>query len=80
MCRRNSDVFVDSKVVQLSQQNNAYFLLNIDNTQQHFNLELPENTDIIKQRSPEWFTLRKKAKVTGSTLYKALGLESLAHL
>ena len=80
MCRRNSDIFVDSKVVQLSQQKNAYFLLNIDNIRQHFNLELPENSDIIKQRSPEWFTLRKKAKVTGSTLYKALGLESLAHL
>ena len=80
MCRQNLDVFEENKVVQLSKQNNAYFLLDTENTRKYFNLELPENSNLIKQRSPEWFNLRKEAKVTGSTLYKALGLESLGHL
>lgn len=31
----------------------------------------------IKQRSDEWFLLRKKAKLTGSTMYKALGFQTL---
>ena len=76
MCRQNLDVFEENKVVQLSKQNNAYFLLDTENTRKYFNLELPENSDLIKQRSPEWFNLRKEAKVTGSTLYKALIIKS----
>ena len=72
MCRRNSDVFVDTKVVQLSHQNNAYFLLDIENTQKYFNLKLPENSDLIKQRNPEWFNLRKKAKLQGTCFTKLL--------
>lgn len=35
------------------------------------------STRNIKQRSDEWFMIRQQAKVTGSTLYKAIGLESL---
>ena len=38
------------------------------------------NSDIVKQRSTEWFEMRKKVKVTGSTLHAALGLENLAEM
>ena len=31
----------------------------------------------IKQRTDKWFNIRKEAKVTGSTIYGSLGLESL---
>ena len=32
---------------------------------------------LMKQRSPEWFSTRKKFSVTGSTLHKGLGLDGL---
>ncbi|WAR15615.1 hypothetical protein MAR_005720 [Mya arenaria] len=35
------------------------------------------NTRLIPQRTDKWFEVRKCAKVTGSTLYKALGLDGL---
>ena len=35
------------------------------------------STRNIKQRSDEWFMIRQQAKVTGSTLFRAIGLESL---
>ena len=31
----------------------------------------------MKQKSEKWFELRKEAKVTGSTLYKSIGLDTL---
>ena len=61
-------------------QNNTYFLFSTDELSQNFDLDAPENTDLIKQRTEKWFTIRKKAKITGSTLYNALGLSSLADL
>ena len=80
MLRENSDVFTKSKVVSLHLQNNAHFLFDAERNSQFFDLDLPENFDLIKQRSPQWHALRQKAKVTGSTMYKALGLESLVAL
>ena len=79
-CRRNSDVFCDSKIVDFGTQNNSYYLFPCDRNSQYFDLNLPENTDLIKQRSDLWFHVRKKAKVTGSTLFNALGLGTLANL
>ena len=38
---------------------------------------LRTNARFIKQRSEEWFELRKRFKVTGSSLYGALGLDLL---
>ena len=80
MSRENSDVFTNSKVVSLHLQNNAHFLFDAERNSQFFDVDLPENFDLIKQRSPQWHALRQKAKVTGSTMYKALGLESLVAL
>lgn len=36
-----------------------------------------DNPRLIKQRSEKWHNIRSKAVITGSTIYKALGLESL---
>ena len=80
MSRENSDVFTNSKVVSLHLQNNAHFLFDAERNSQFFDIDLPENFDLIKQHSPQWHALRQKAKVTGSTMYKALGLESLVAL
>ena len=80
MSRENSDVFTNLKVVSLHLQNNAHFLYDAERNSQFFDIDLPENFDLIKQRSPQWHALCQKAKVTGSTMYKALGLESLVAL
>ena len=34
-------------------------------------------TRLVRQRTDEWRAIRKKAKITGSTFFKANGLESL---
>ena len=80
MSRENSDVFTNSKIVSLHLQNNAHYLFDAERNSQFFDIDLPENFDLIKQCSPQWHTLRQKVKVTGSTMYKALGLESLVAL
>ena len=72
--QKNSDVFSSQKPVELHLQDNAHFLFPPEHLCAYFNLDLLENTDIIKQRSEKWFNVQKKAKVTGSTMYNALGL------
>ena len=42
--------------------------------------ENPESTRMIKQRSEKWFDLRKEAKITGSTIYRAIGLDGCGKL
>jgi hypothetical protein len=62
------------KEVQLSEQKNYLCLREIDGV-------MTETSDVepahIKQRSHRWHDLRKKGRVSGSTLFKALGLENL---
>ena len=43
---------------------------------------LPDDTDshnprFVKQRSEEWHRIRREALITGSTIYNALGLDTL---
>ena len=73
-------MFTNLKVVSLYLQNNAHFLFDAERNSQFFDIDLPENFDLIKQCSPQWHALCQKAQVTGSTMYKALGLESLVTL
>ena len=35
------------------------------------------DTRQVKQNTPRWFEIRKEAKVTGSTMHRALGLDTL---
>ena len=37
----------------------------------------PLQTDLVKQNSETWYGLRQEAKVTGTTIYRALGLSTL---
>ena len=65
-----------NRVVHLHQQSN-YVCLRQLNSQCIKALDLATNSTFIKQRSPEWHHLRGLARITGSTLYAALGLDSL---
>ena len=40
-------------------------------------IENDTNIQFIKQRSPEWFQIRKQARITGSTLNSGIGLDTL---
>ena len=79
-CHGNMEVFSSQPVVNLQEQNNAFFLFSAKRNSEYFDLSLSQNYDIIKQRSITWLTLWKTAKVTGRTLYNALGLSSLSDL
>ena len=63
--------------VQLHKQANFFPLLPTEFVSRYLNLELKENTQFCSQRSEMWHCLRKKAGLTGSTMFKALGFESL---
>ena len=77
---QNGDFHVDPDVrhISLSEQNNAFALLHPDVAIMSLNLDLDENTQYIKQGSDMWHSIRKKARVTGSTLRNAIGLDTLA--
>ena len=60
-----------TKNMNINQCNNIH-LLHEPKCIQNF-LDLNENTNLVKQRSEEWFKLCKRAFVTGSTMYNALG-------
>ena len=66
------DYRLGSGTIDLGKQQN--FICLIDQSHESVTSENPEH---IKQRSPAWDDLRKNAKVTGSSLYKALGMRSL---
>ena len=40
-------------------------------------MDLDKHTNVVKQRSMKWFQLCKEANVTGSTLYRSIGLDTL---
>ena len=80
LCRDNIDVYSSQPVVILQQQNNAFFLFSPEKNSDYFDLNLKEIYDIVKQRSAVWLELWKKAKVTESTMFNALGWSSLLDL
>ena len=64
-------VFCQESSVDISQQSN--FVQIVEDTNDNI-----ENIRFIKQRSRQWHALRSKFRITGSTLYVALGLETLS--
>ena len=38
---------------------------------------LDSNPEYIKQRTPEWFTVRRQSHITASTMHNALGFRTL---
>ncbi|CAC5410294.1 unnamed protein product [Mytilus coruscus] len=71
--RKQADVFVSDMQTDCFSQDNWITLKD----QSSIPEDLKTTPRFIKQRSEEWFQLREKFKVTGSSLYKALGLDLL---
>ena len=61
------------KIVDLHNQTNYVCLINVESDGRSEKL----SPNMIKQRSDSWFEERQKPKVTGSTIYRALGLSTL---
>ena len=75
----NSDVHIGQKArhISLIEHANNFQLLPPEIVRYVMNLEDASNVQFVKQRSEEWFKLRKKARVTGSSLNAAIGLDML---
>ena len=67
----------ENKHVKLHKQPNFFGLLPSEYVSCHMNLEIEPNTKHCSQYSTLWWKLQKKAVITGSTLYKGLGFETL---
>ena len=63
--------------IKLSDQTNAFFLLSPEIVSFLMDLLKEENTQYIKQGSELWHEQRSSARVTGSTLRNAIGLDTL---
>ena len=57
VCRDNLDMYASQPIVNLQQQNNTFFLFPAERNSLHFNLDLRENNDIVKQHSDKWYCL-----------------------
>ena len=76
---KNSDVHVnpDIRHIDIAEHSNCFILLPPDIAKYAMNLNEDANTQYIKQGSTMWHEMRKKARVTGSTLRTAIGLDTL---
>ena len=77
--RGNADLHanLDVRHIDLSEQTNFFSLLDPDMALLAVNLDEEQNSMYIKQGSELWYRKRKKARVTGSTLCTAIGLDTL---
>ena len=75
----NLDVHIRDKVwhINLIEHSNNFQLLPPEIIKMVLDIDKEENYQYIKQRTTEWFKIRKNACATGSTLNKALGLDTL---
>ena len=75
----NLDVHIREKVrhINLIEHSNNFQLLPPEIVKMVLDIDKEENYQYIKQRTTECFKIRKNTRVTGSTLNKALGLDTL---
>ena len=75
----NLDVHIRDKAwhINLIEHSNNFQLLPPEIFKMVLDIDKEENYQYIKQRTTEWFKIRKNAHVTGSTLNKAFGLDTL---
>ena len=75
----NSDVHIQNKPrhISLIEHANNFQLLPPEIVKYVLDIEKDTNIQFIKQRSPEWFQIRKQARITGSTLNSGIGLDTL---
>ncbi|VDI58496.1 Hypothetical predicted protein [Mytilus galloprovincialis] len=69
-------LFAEGNIVNVKLQRNVRFLQSSDEIKERLNLTFVP-THLTKQHSQEWIDSRRKAKVTGSTIYAAIGCDSL---
>ena len=76
----NLDVHIHQKArhINLTEHANNFQLLPPEVVRLVLDITKEENVQYIKQRSQEWFEVRKSARVTGSSVNKAIGLDTLA--
>ena len=67
----------DSKFVHLHKQANCFPLLPSVYVSNYIDLENEVNTQFCSQRSEIWQRLRSKARVTGSSMFRALSCDTL---
>ena len=75
----NGDVHIRDmpRHINLSERGNSFQLLPPELVSQSIDLDNAQNMQFIKQCSDKWFDLRKRYRVTGSTLNSAIGLDTL---
>ena len=74
---KTTQCFQSSGIVDLEKQRNFRILLQpsiIDTANPGF---LDYNTEFVKQRTPEWFNVRRQSRITASTMHNALGFCTL---
>ena len=64
--------------INLSEMSNAFQLLPPEEVSVYLDISIDDNAQYVKQGSDEWHAIRNKARVSGSTLHKAIGLDTLA--
>ena len=62
----------------LSNMGNCFLLLTPEIVSKHIDLSEECNSEYIKQGTPQWHNIRKKSRLTGSTMYAAIGLDTLS--
>ena len=67
----------DSKFVHLHKQTNYFPLLPSEYVSNYIDLGDEANTQFCSQRSQIWYRLRSKARITGSSMFRALGFDTL---
>ena len=76
-CNSPNGSFASCNFIQINLQPNMFHLMPPDHQSRHIDLELNEHSSFIKRHTKLWQRKREEACVTGSTLAKALGLETL---
>ncbi|VDI57982.1 Hypothetical predicted protein [Mytilus galloprovincialis] len=69
-------VFAKGNIVNVKLQRNVRFLQSPNEIKERLNVNVVP-THLTKQHNQEWIDSRRKAKVTGSTIYAAIGCDSL---
>ena len=69
------NIFHNETHMDCSKQANVRMLYPVNLLKEKISNNIPP--EVVKQRSKEWFDLRKKLKLTGSTCYNALGMGKL---
>lgn len=76
ICSGMQQSYSDTGFFTLSKSPLASILLPVEILEEYFQMDMVTKPLQVKQGSDLWFAMRKVARVTGSTMYRALGLEN----